>query len=108
MKLISVCVGVPREVSWKGKPVMTGIFKQPVEGRVVMRSLNLEGDQQADLTVHGVRHRSWQLSTTSPETFARKCLQTAISLKNQPSDDFGETTGRPKLMGGGQRSMSKL
>ena len=53
MKLISVCVGVPREVSWKGKPVMTGIFKQPVEGRVVMRSLNLDGDQQADLTVHG-------------------------------------------------------
>jgi len=53
MKLISVCVGVPREVSWKGKPVMTGIFKQPVEGRVVMRSLNLDGDRQADLTVHG-------------------------------------------------------
>jgi MOSC domain-containing protein YiiM len=53
MKLISVCVGVPREVSWKGKSVTTGIFKQPVAGRVMMRSLNLEGDQQADLTVHG-------------------------------------------------------
>jgi MOSC domain-containing protein YiiM len=53
MKLISVCVGVPREVSWKGKPVTTGIFKQPVAGRVMMRSLNLDGDQQADLTVHG-------------------------------------------------------
>jgi MOSC domain-containing protein YiiM len=53
MKLISVCVGLPREVNWKGKPVTTGIFKQPVPGRVMMRSLNLEGDQQADLTVHG-------------------------------------------------------
>jgi MOSC domain-containing protein YiiM len=53
MKLISVCVGLPREVSWKGKPVTTGIFKQPVTGRVIMRSLNLDGDQQADLTVHG-------------------------------------------------------
>jgi MOSC domain-containing protein YiiM len=53
MKLISVCVGMPREVSWKGKPVSTGIFKQPVAGRVMMRSLNLDGDQQADLTVHG-------------------------------------------------------
>jgi MOSC domain-containing protein YiiM len=53
MKLISVCVGLPREVSWKGKPVTTGIFKQPVAGRVMMRSLNLDGDQQADLTVHG-------------------------------------------------------
>lgn len=53
MKLISVCVGEPREIIWKGKPVMTGIFKQPVDGRVMMRSLNLDGDRQADLTVHG-------------------------------------------------------
>lgn len=53
MKLISVCVGLPREVNWKGKPVTTGIFKQPVDGRVMMRSLNLDGDRQADLTVHG-------------------------------------------------------
>jgi MOSC domain-containing protein YiiM len=53
MKLISVCVGLPREVTWKGKPVTTGIFKQPVAGRVMMRSLNLDGDRQADLTVHG-------------------------------------------------------
>jgi MOSC domain-containing protein YiiM len=53
MRLISVCVGVPREADWKGKPVTTGIFKQPVDGRVMMRSLNLDGDRQADLTVHG-------------------------------------------------------
>ncbi|NJL19876.1 MAG: MOSC domain-containing protein [Leptolyngbyaceae cyanobacterium SM1_3_5] len=53
MKLISVCVGLPRQVIWKGKSVTTGIFKQPVAGRVMMRSLNLDGDRQADLTVHG-------------------------------------------------------
>jgi MOSC domain-containing protein YiiM len=53
MKLISVCVGMPRQVIWKGKPVTTSIFKQPVAGRVMMRSLNLDGDKQADLTVHG-------------------------------------------------------
>jgi MOSC domain-containing protein YiiM len=53
MKLISVCVGLPRQVSWKGKPVTTSIFKHPVAGRVMMRSLNLDGDCQADLTVHG-------------------------------------------------------
>ncbi len=53
MKLISVCVGQPRQVNWKGKPVMTGIFKEPVNERVMMRSLNLDGDRQADLTVHG-------------------------------------------------------
>jgi MOSC domain-containing protein YiiM len=53
MKLISVCVGLTRQVDWKGKPVTTGIFKQPVNERVMLRSLNLDGDQQADLTVHG-------------------------------------------------------
>ncbi|QLE56377.1 MOSC domain-containing protein [Nostoc sp. TCL26-01] len=53
MKLISVNVGLPREVIWKGKTVSTGIFKEPVSGRVRVRSLNLDGDKQADLTVHG-------------------------------------------------------
>jgi MOSC domain-containing protein YiiM len=53
MKLISVNVGLPREVTWKGKTVSTGIFKQPISDRVMVRSLNLDGDGQADLTVHG-------------------------------------------------------
>ncbi len=53
MQVISVNVGYPREVSWKGKSVSTGIFKAPVEGRIMMRTLNLEGDGQADLSVHG-------------------------------------------------------
>ncbi len=53
MKLISVNVGLPREVTWKGKTVSTGIFKEPVGERVMVRPLNLDGDSQADLTVHG-------------------------------------------------------
>jgi MOSC domain-containing protein YiiM len=53
MKLISVNVGLPREVIWKGRTVSTGIFKEPVSARVMVRSLNLDGDRQADLTVHG-------------------------------------------------------
>lgn len=53
MKIVSVNVGLPREVTWKGRTVLTGIFKEPVEGRVRLRSLNLDGDRQADLTVHG-------------------------------------------------------
>src|SRR6059058_649982 len=53
MKILSVNVGLPREVTWQGKLVTTGIFKDPVQGRVMMRRLNLDGDQQADLTVHG-------------------------------------------------------
>ena len=53
MKILSVNVGLPREVTWQGKIVTTGIFKEPVNAPVMMRTLNLEGDRQADLTVHG-------------------------------------------------------
>jgi MOSC domain-containing protein YiiM len=53
MKLLSIHVGLPREVEWEGKPVRTGIFKSPVPGPVFVSKLNLEGDGQADLTVHG-------------------------------------------------------
>jgi MOSC domain-containing protein YiiM len=53
MKLVSLNVGLPREVHWKGRTVTTGIFKNPVGGSVVLRKLNLDGDRQADLSVHG-------------------------------------------------------
>lgn len=53
MKIISVNVGLPRLVLRNGEPVSTGIFKEPVAHRVVMRTLNLDGDRQADLSVHG-------------------------------------------------------
>ncbi|HEY0376448.1 MAG TPA: MOSC domain-containing protein [Pyrinomonadaceae bacterium] len=53
MKIISINVGRPRLVVWRGQPVSTGIFKEPVAGHVALRTLNLDGDRQADLTVHG-------------------------------------------------------
>ncbi len=53
MKIISVNVGLPRLVLRDGEPVSTGIFKEPVTNRVMMRTLNLDGDRQADLSVHG-------------------------------------------------------
>lgn len=53
MKLLSIQVGLPREVKWRGTKVITSIFKEPVEGAVMMRTLNLDGDAQADLSVHG-------------------------------------------------------
>ncbi len=53
MKLVSVNTGLPREVIWHERKVTTGIYKQSVEGRVALRKLNLDGDRQADLTVHG-------------------------------------------------------
>ncbi len=53
MKIISVNVGLPRLVMRNGEPVSTGILKEPIAGRVMMRTLNIEGDRQADLSVHG-------------------------------------------------------
>jgi MOSC domain-containing protein YiiM len=53
MKINSVNVGQPRLVEWDGQIVSTGIYKVPVAGRVILRTLNLDGDRQADLTVHG-------------------------------------------------------
>src|SRR4029450_13330810 len=53
MKLISVNVGLPRVVMSDGEPVSTSIFKEPIAGRVMLRTLNLDGDRQADLSVHG-------------------------------------------------------
>ena len=53
MKLLSVNVGLPREVLWNGKLVRTSIFKTPVKGRVRIATLNLSGDEQSDLSVHG-------------------------------------------------------
>ena len=56
--LISVQVGVPRKVLRDGEEVLTGIFKIPVQKRLRMRTLNLEGDRQADLSVHGGRDKA--------------------------------------------------
>jgi len=58
MKLVSVNTGMPREVSWHGRMVTTAIFKEPARGRVALRRLNLDGDRQADLTVHGGEHKA--------------------------------------------------
>ena len=53
MRVESVNVGMPREVEWHGRKVLTGIFKSPVATRLMVRRLNIDGDGQADLTVHG-------------------------------------------------------
>lgn len=53
MQVVSVNVGLPQEVTWKQMMVQTAIFKKPVSGQVRVEKLNLAGDKQADLTVHG-------------------------------------------------------
>lgn len=53
VKLVSLNIGLPRVVQWKDEPVVTGIFKEPVTTPIMLRRLNLDGDRQADLSVHG-------------------------------------------------------
>jgi MOSC domain-containing protein YiiM len=53
MRVVSLSVGLPREVEWDGRTVLTSIFKESVDRRLRVSTLNFEGDQQSDLTVHG-------------------------------------------------------
>jgi len=53
MKVLSVNVGLPRKVLYNGQIINTAIFKDPVKGPIMLRKLNLDGDRQSDLTVHG-------------------------------------------------------
>ena len=52
-RILSVNISLPREIDYGGQKISTGIFKEPVEGRITLRTLNLDGDRQADLSVHG-------------------------------------------------------
>jgi MOSC domain-containing protein YiiM len=52
-RIVSVNVGSPRLVRWRGRDILTSIFKDPVEGRVAVRGVNIVGDDQADRAVHG-------------------------------------------------------
>ena len=58
MRLISVNAGLPREVQWRGRSVSTSIWKTPVDGRVHVGFLNVDGDRQSDLSVHGGRDKA--------------------------------------------------
>jgi len=57
-RLLSVNVGLPRDVTWNGKTVRTAVWKSPVEGRRMVRKLDIDGDAQADLAGHGGEHRA--------------------------------------------------
>ena len=57
-RLLSVNVGLPRDIPWQGKTVHTGVWKTPVQGRRMVRRLNIEGDGQGDLQGHGGEHRA--------------------------------------------------
>lgn len=58
MKILSINCGLPRRVLWHGRTVTTSIYKEPVDGRVALRRLNLDGDRQSDLSVHGGKDKA--------------------------------------------------
>lgn len=86
MKIVSVNVGLPRPVMWRGRRIMSGIFKEPVEGPVRMRTLNLDGDGQADLSVHGGTDKAVYVYPSEHYPFWRRELE----LENLPWGSFGE------------------
>src|ERR1700756_4944266 len=57
-RLLSVNVGLPQDVAWRGKTVHTAVWKTPVQGRRMVRRLNIDGDGQGDLAGHGGEHRA--------------------------------------------------
>lgn len=91
MNIISLNVGLPRIVDWNGEPVTTGIFKEPVQGPIMLRTLNLDGDGQADLTVHGGISKAVYAYPVEHYEFWRKTLP-ADYLPNMdlPYGMFGE------------------
>ena len=86
MRVVSINVGLPREVQWRGKAVTTSIFKAPVAGRVRVRRLNVEGDRQSDLSVHGGAHKAVYVYPSEHYAFWREELP-GVAL---PWGAFGE------------------
>jgi MOSC domain-containing protein YiiM len=100
MKIVSLNVGLPREVVWHGINVTTGIFKQPVEVRIALRELNLDGDRQADLTVHGGAEKAVYCYPLGHYEYWKKQLpgrDLPLGIFGENfTIDFGGSTGAPE------------
>jgi len=86
MSILSVNVSLPKVVEYRGGTVETGIFKDPVAGRVMMRTLNLDGDGQADLRVHGGRDKAVYVYSSDYYEYWKAELQ----RDDLPCGQFGE------------------
>lgn len=85
-ELVSVCVGGPRDVEWRGRTTRTSIWKAPVTGRVHVGRLNVDGDEQSDLTVHGGAEKAVYVYPAEHYDFWRRELP-GVDL---PFGAFGE------------------
>jgi MOSC domain-containing protein YiiM len=86
MKLLSLNGGAPRALTYRGKEITTGIFKEPVAGAVMLRQTNLDGDGQADLSVHGGESKAVYAYPSEHYEFWRRELPEV----NLPWGAFGE------------------
>ena len=85
-RLVSVNVGMPKNVPWRGKTVYTGIWKTPVEGPVMVRRINIDGDGQGDLAGHGGEQRAVMVYQTESYDF----WKTYLNRDDLAPGHFGE------------------
>ncbi|HEY4817890.1 MAG TPA: MOSC and FAD-binding oxidoreductase domain-containing protein [Candidatus Acidoferrum sp.] len=85
-RLVSVNIGLPRDINWRGKTVHTGIWKRPVPGRVIVRKLNIDGDGQGDLGGHGGVNRAVMVYQLESYRYWER----ELSRTNSSYGQFGE------------------
>ncbi|MGH9889157.1 MAG: MOSC domain-containing protein, partial [bacterium] len=87
-RLVSVNVGLPRDIEWKGRTVHTGIWKNPVHGRCRVGRLNLEGDGQGDLSGHGGEQRAVFVYQIESYRYWQEQLKRADFVNGQFGENF--------------------
>ena len=87
-RLLSVNVGLPRDIAWKGRTVHTSVWKNPVTGRCRVGRLNLQGDGQGDLAGHGGEHRAVFVYQTESYRYWQKQLQRSDFVYGQFGENF--------------------
>ena len=86
MRVVSLNVGLPRDVEWRGQTVRTSIFKAPVDRRLRVTTLNFDGDEQSDLTVHGGVDKAVYAYPSEHYGYWRR----ELALADLPFGAFGE------------------